>query len=432
MKNNYYLIVLLILFLFRLFYGLTGEFWFDDELQIYLIGLKYYTTGLWPYYGPDLVYTNTQIPGALQGLLVGLPITLLNIPESPTIFLNILSFFALLYFSKFIKYNFSNLPIWLIYGFIFLTPWAMVYSTKVVNPSYVLPFALFFFVSFIDVSDFFEIKFQNKKLSFFLIGISTTAIMQLHLSWVLLIPFLIYSIYRNLNIKSNILVYLGLLLFGLLIPFLLIIPTYMEFGLFNTGGTEKNILLNFSNLKDGIILYTRLLSFGAFEIPYILGGNNKTRLEIILDQPYMILPAFILLLIGWLQVILFTYFLFIKRSNKEWTHYRYMLVITYFILYVSFTFSIKNPSSHTFYLLFPIISFFSFYCYSQFYNWHLQTKYIFMAILVCAFIFYTGLGIYSYYNRSMYINREKVEKAIKEKDYTILAKRRADNWGYGY
>src|ERR1017187_9489649 len=33
-------------FLFRLAFGLCSEIWFVDQQQIYLIGLKYYTTGL--------------------------------------------------------------------------------------------------------------------------------------------------------------------------------------------------------------------------------------------------------------------------------------------------------------------------------------------------------------------------------------------------
>src|SRR6185295_2210010 len=87
---------LLLAFLFRLAVGLCSEFWnpIEDEKQIYLIGLKFYATGNWPYFGPDVTPT-IQIPGALQGLTVGLPFYLLPIPEAPFVLLGILSFASL-------------------------------------------------------------------------------------------------------------------------------------------------------------------------------------------------------------------------------------------------------------------------------------------------------------------------------------------------
>src|ERR1700733_13859204 len=84
-KTFILLIALLAAFLFRLAFGLCSEIWFIDQQQIYLIGLKYYTTSLWPYFGPD-VAANIQLPGALQGLVVGLPLRIWSIPESPYVF----------------------------------------------------------------------------------------------------------------------------------------------------------------------------------------------------------------------------------------------------------------------------------------------------------------------------------------------------------
>src|SRR6266511_4382881 len=56
-------------FLFRLFVGLCSQFRDPDTKQTYLLGLKFYTIGAWPYFGPD-VTNNIQIPGALQCLVV--------------------------------------------------------------------------------------------------------------------------------------------------------------------------------------------------------------------------------------------------------------------------------------------------------------------------------------------------------------------------
>ncbi|HTC20621.1 MAG TPA: hypothetical protein VK859_07235, partial [bacterium] len=59
------------LFLFRLWFGLFSDTWY--QIQIFILGLKYYSTGLWPYFGPS-VAQNIQLPGALQALLVALPL----------------------------------------------------------------------------------------------------------------------------------------------------------------------------------------------------------------------------------------------------------------------------------------------------------------------------------------------------------------------
>src|SRR5438132_10456769 len=75
------------LFAFRLLFGLSSEFFFEDETQIFLMGLRYHATGAWPYFGPDVVWTKSEIPGALQALLVGIPLNLWPVPEAPFVLL---------------------------------------------------------------------------------------------------------------------------------------------------------------------------------------------------------------------------------------------------------------------------------------------------------------------------------------------------------
>src|SRR5258708_26437660 len=88
-------LLLAALFAFRLLFGLSSEFFYEDEPQIFLLGLRYHATGHWPFFGPDVVWTRSEIPGALQALLVGVPFTILPIPEAPFVLMNLLSFAAL-------------------------------------------------------------------------------------------------------------------------------------------------------------------------------------------------------------------------------------------------------------------------------------------------------------------------------------------------
>src|SRR6476646_3517535 len=103
-------------FAFRLAFGLSREFFFEDETQIFLLGLRSHSTGQWPFFGPDVVWTRSEIPGALQALLVGLPLNVWAIPESPFVLLNLLSFAALCAFAWYVCTQLPDAPRWLVWG----------------------------------------------------------------------------------------------------------------------------------------------------------------------------------------------------------------------------------------------------------------------------------------------------------------------------
>src|SRR6476660_300087 len=103
------------LFALRLYFGLSSHFFAEDESQIFLIGLRYYATGRWPYFGPDVVWTLSEIPGALQGLLVGAPLALVPVPEAPSVVVNLLSFGALAMLSWYITRRVPSVPRWLVW-----------------------------------------------------------------------------------------------------------------------------------------------------------------------------------------------------------------------------------------------------------------------------------------------------------------------------
>src|SRR5437868_14243337 len=110
-------LLLAALFAFRLWFGLSREFFFEDESQIFLIGLRYYATGAWPYFGPDVVWTRSEIPGALQALLVGLPFRVAAVPEAPYVLLNLISMAALAAFASYVRVR-VPLPAWLVWGWL--------------------------------------------------------------------------------------------------------------------------------------------------------------------------------------------------------------------------------------------------------------------------------------------------------------------------
>jgi hypothetical protein len=413
------------LFLFRLAFGLCSEFWFEDELQVYLIGLKFYTTGQFPFFGPDVVYTFSQIPGALQGLLVGLPFYLWPVPEAPYILLNILSTAALCFLAYYIGKRIPGLPLWFTWLWVLTCPWVLNYSTHIVNPSYVLPAAIVFFIAFFESIPKLSTGFIKQQYSFLLMGICLLWIFQLHMSWVLLIPFIIYSISVNFNkgFKAS-LISFAVFLCGCLVGASLLIPTLITYGWKDgLGGTSGNIVLNWANLGQIITVFTRYLSLASFELPRFIGFTNVKRIEFI--KEYIWVSPFIIFagLMGFVQPLWMIIAAFLKNP---YPYFKRILLITgsaFIITWLSFLFSVKGPSSHTFYVLFPLIMIYSFYCWKPLLEkkW---IKYLAIIFLFSGLVFHITLMRDNYKRKSMYINRQVPLKAIQEKNYHILGERR--------
>ena len=110
-------------------------FWFEDERQVYLVGLQSFVRGEWPYFGADVVWTGAQLPGALLGWLIRLPLAIWSAPESPIVFLNVLSFSALGLLAWYFSRRLPSVPTWLIWLSLLTLPWTLNFSTHVVNPS---------------------------------------------------------------------------------------------------------------------------------------------------------------------------------------------------------------------------------------------------------------------------------------------------------
>src|SRR6185436_17037836 len=222
--------LLLLAFLFRLGFGLCSQFQDEDTKQIYLLGLKFYTTGAWPYFGPD-VTAQIQIPGALQGLVVGLPFHLLPIPEAPYLLVNLLSFSSLCFFAWYCTRRLPEIPRWFVWSWLLTAPWTLYVSTQPYNPSYVLPAAILFFIGAIETYPFLSRDLVPRHPASFMMGISLCWIMQFHLSWVVLVPFVALSFFLQFR-KLGRAAFSGIAWFvaGAVIPFCFLVPTFIKYG----------------------------------------------------------------------------------------------------------------------------------------------------------------------------------------------------------
>jgi len=423
MQRKIILFVVLV-FVARLLFGLCSEFWFEDELQTYLLGLKFFTLKAWPYFGPDVVYTQSQIPGALQGLLIGIPFFIFPIPEAPYILLNILSTASLVFLAWYCT-KLTKVTWWITFSLILFAPWTLNYSTHVLNPSYVLPASAIFFVSFFELMPSTRKNILPRNICFAIMGFSLFWVYQLHMSWVLMVPVIIFVFYRDFSLKNVLWFFIGS------IPMLaLIIPTYIQFGLLGTGGTESSITFNYKNIFEIFNVAFRFLSFASFELPRFLGPTTKARLDVLLQYYWVIPFAVVAGVIGLLQPLSLIFEFFRKKQDQGWNLVKYSTLSMLAILYLSFFFSIKGPSAHTFYVLYPVAVIYAFYCWSAYFERSFWRK-VAVIFIICGLLTNLAIAINNFKVRSMYADtqqgngRELTLKAIHNSDYKLLGSRRS-------
>ncbi|MGH9930862.1 MAG: hypothetical protein ACREA9_16755, partial [Pyrinomonadaceae bacterium] len=329
-----FLFALLIAFLFRLGFGLSSQFQDEDTRQIYLLGLKFYATRAWPYFGPD-VTTTIQIPGALQGLVVGLPFYLLPIPEAPYILLNVLSFASLCLFAWYCCKRLPEIPKWFIWSWLLSAPWTLNLSTHIYNPSYVLPGAILFFVGAIETYPFLSRGLVPWRWANFMMGLALFWIMQFHLSWVVLVPYVALSFCFQLR-KQGRKVFSSMIWFagGAIIAGSFLIPTFIKYGLAaGMGSTNETVGLNSENLLlhlnivEGVL--GRFLSFASFELPRFIGANTAARMAFMRQNFWLTPIVAFLTLVGILQSLSMLLLWFRKTgSHQDWKAIKYFTLGT--------------------------------------------------------------------------------------------------------
>jgi hypothetical protein len=422
-------LVLLASFLFRLGYGLSADFWTEDERQVFLIGLRSYARGEWPFFGADVVWTHSQVPGALLGLLVGLPFRFWAIPEAPVIVLNVLSFAALCLFGWYSEHHATRLPRWLIWGWLFTAPWTLNFSTHIINPSYVLPGSIVFFVGFFEAIPALGRRLIPPIFAFAMMGFALCWLVQIHLSWVLLPPFavaaFILAVRSEPGKASRLLLAFAL---GCLLTGSLLIPTLVKYGP-GALSVGSNAEFHVLGLSTALTILARFLSFPSFELNRFLGLDTAGRLAFLSTNPWLILPGLLLALIGLAQPVVLAWLWFGGREGRDWKAIKMTALATVVWIYLSFFFSVRGPLAHSYYVTLPIAMLYSFYCWDTLAarararrGWRTAVA----AILVIGVIFHLGQAAGRAGGRSLYVNRPLVQLAVSTPDDRLLGNRRTD------
>jgi hypothetical protein len=428
-------------FAFRLFYGLSMPFWYEDERQVYLIGLQSFTTGEWPHYGADVVWTGGRVPGALLGWLIRAPLSVLAIPESPAILLNLLSLAALAFFSWYLTRRFSRVPRWLIWSSLFVLPWTLNFSTHVVNPSYVLCGAVLFFTGFFETVPAISRRIIDARLAWALMGFGLFWILQLHMSWVLLPPFVIAAFVLGLRGGESATrarpvanAFIGFIA-GSAVPAMFLLPTILRDGV---GAGQVEGLVEFQPQHPwGLVTSTaRMLSFASFETNRFLGLSTAERVLVFWREPWVLPFALVVTAAGWLHPlwVLVSAFRPHRASGappaevREWRAVRWLFALSVLLVWLSFFWSVRGPQAHSFYLMLPVATLFAFNA------WNIRAgacggrlpgfERLAVAVVVSSIVLHTGLAIDRWSRLSLYADRDVVAAAIEAREYRHLGERR--------
>jgi hypothetical protein len=421
-------IVLLLVFLFRLFFGFFANMEVEDQKQIYLIGLKYYCTGQWPYFGPDVIdqsrpdFPNIQIPGALQGLVVGIPLRVWPVPEAPFVAVNLLSFLALCLFAWYCSRRLPTFPRWLLWGWVLTAPWVLNSSTNIYNPSYLLFGSILFFIGFLETIPSLKIAAIPAWLGNLMMGFGFFWNAQFHMSFVILVPYLVVSAYYQL--QRGWMRNLFFFLMGALGSGAFLIPTLWTYGMQGLGGTGSTMGLHVSNLTSFFTVLAQYLSLASAEVPRFIGRNNDMRLQFLRSKPWAAPFTVITLVIGIVQPLIMLASLFRRQHDQEdWAAVKVLAFSTFLLIFASFLFSVKSPTSYTFYIALPVAMLYLFYTFSP---WSSRRWFVWLAglLLFSNIVFHLGLAAYNYRERSFFAYRASIVRAIDSKDYHQLGERR--------
>jgi hypothetical protein len=424
-------LILLALFAFRLGFGLSRELFFEDETQIFLLGLRYYATGEWPYFGPDVVWTKSEIPGALQPLLVGLPLRVAPYPEASYVLLALLSFAALAAFAWYVGEHRPTAPPWLVWGWLLTIPWTIQFSGHLINTSYILCGALVFFLGFFEALPASSLRRIPPAIAHAMMGFALVWVMQIHMSWPLLLPFAALAwIGRRGDGVAALATNALALLAGALVPALVLLPTVARYGTSSgSGGVLRNIHLHLVNPWIIVTTLARFLSFASLEINRFIATDGPKRLEFFQRHLWLAPLAIVVLAAGLVQP-LWVLVDFARPARRwperstiaRWQTLRALVAASVLLVYASYWFVLEPPQAHAFYVLAPVAFLFTFYW------WTLidspRTRQLAAALLATSVVFHAGLAWAQLPEISIYKNRAVVAAAVRLKEPEMFAHRR--------
>jgi len=427
------IILALAFFVLRLAFGLfTAPIQpMIDEVQTGLLGLKYYATNTWPYYGNDLItppdnlILQSQDPGALEALLIGLPLRLWPNPLAPFVLMNLFSMAGLCFLAHYARKRLPALPAWFIYPWLLIAPWCVHFSTSMMNVSFSLPLSCLFFVAWMESIPELSLGWISLPLADTLMGFAFSGWIQLHRNFVLLAPFFLITFLSQLK-NSRKLAGFWYFLLGALPLSLLLIPTLLQQNFHLSRDVHSySYTFNWHNLKLFFTTLVQFFAMASFEIPRFIGMHTHERLLYLADNIFL-WPGFFLWYFSFAQVLILIGLHFVRKSpHKDWKGIVRLSAGTFLWVFFVLLFTMKNPNVNTFYEMIPIPLLYSLYVWERWWNqrWGRICLKVFLAAAIIFQIGYVFARVPL--KESLYLMyHDQLTAAVDQKNYHLLGERR--------
>ena len=265
-----------------------------------------------------------------------------------------------------------------------------------------------------------------EPVGFFLMGAAIAWVMQIHMSWPLLLPYVALAWLsgwrRNWrSIAANTVAFAcGLLLFAVFL-----IPTFVVFGMqAGSGGTLRNLRPHWVNPWVAVTTLARLFSFRELEIWRFITTDDGKRLMFLLRHLWIAPLAVVSLAGRSVATILDAAGMVSTRSPfTEWRSLKMLVVATVALVYASYWFVLEPAQAHAFYVVAPVAFVYAAYCWT--FVDSPRWRRIAGAVLAVNIAFHAGQAWIQAPVKSLYRNREVVAAAIRLKQPQMFAHRRA-------
>jgi hypothetical protein len=305
-------------------------------------------------------------------------------------------------------------------------PWTLQYSTHIINPSYLLAPALVFFLGFFESVPVFRIGKIAQPIAFFMMGAAVGWVLQIHMSWPLLLPYagIAWLSGWRRGVRALALDALGFAV-GFLLLSALLVPTFVVYGLTGgTGGTLRNLRPHVVNPWVAVETLARLFSFASQEIWRFIATDDGKRIMFLLRHLWIAPFAVAVWLAGLWQPFWMLREWFRRQAPfAEWRPLKWLVAATVVLVYASYWFVLEPAQAHAFYVVAPVAFVFAAYCWT--FVDSKRWRQIAAAVLAANVAFHAGQAWIQTPQKSLYRNREVIAAAIREKQPEMFGHRRA-------
>src|SRR5262249_4660236 len=310
-------------------------------------------------------------------------------------------------------------------------PWTIEFSGHLINTSYILPASLAFFIGFFESVPALSLGRIPRPAAHAVMGAALTWIMQVHMSWPLLLPFAAFAwISRVRDGLGRLAVDAAALVGGAALPALVLVPTLLQHGsATGSGGVLRNIHVH--GVSPWIVITTlaRFFSFVSLEIARFIATDGAKRLEFFQRHLWLAPLAALVFVAGVVQPLwmlvdwVWAGHRWAEPSTRpRWQMLQLLVGASVLLVYASYWFVLEPPQAHAFYVLAPIAFLFAAYW------WTLidspRARRLAAAVLAVNVLFHAGLAWAQAPELSLYRNRDVVATAVRLKPPEMFAHRR--------